>query len=67
MSSIDYDKLFEQYYQYEYDFNTKSLSRDDIADIKKFAKEKRVDYALAPIGTGIFNWIKTQNRSLRLN
>lgn len=65
MSSIDQNELFEQYYQNEYDFNTASLSQDEIADIKKLAREKRVDYALAPMGTGVFNWIIKQNNNIR--
>lgn len=65
MSSIDQDELFEQYYQNEYDFNTASLSADEIADIKKLVREKRVDYALAPMGTGVFNWILKQNSNIR--
>ena len=48
MSSIDNSELFEQYYQTEYDFNTASLTIDEIEEIKKLAREKRVDYAFAP-------------------
>lgn len=65
MSSIDRNELFEQYYQKEYDFNTASLSSDEIEDIKRLAREKRVDYALAPMGTGVFNWIRNQNSNIR--
>lgn len=65
MSSIDRNELFEQYYQNEYDFNTESLSLDEIADIKKLAREKRVDYALAPMGINVFNWILKQNSNIR--
>ncbi|MCM1083434.1 MAG: ImmA/IrrE family metallo-endopeptidase [Clostridium sp.] len=65
MSSIDHNELFKQYYQNEYDFNTTSLSSDEIMDIKKLAREKRVDYALAPMGTGVFNWILKQNSNIR--
>ncbi len=65
MSSIDRYELFEQYYQNEYDFNTESLSLDEIADIKKLAREKRVDYALAPMGINVFNWILKQNSNIR--
>ena len=65
MSSIDHNELFEQYYQIEYDFNTASLSLDELADIKKLVREKRVDYALAPMGTDIFNWILKQNNNIR--
>ncbi len=65
MSSIDHNELFEQYYQNEYDFNTDALSKDEIADIKKLVREKRVDYALAPMGTGVFNWILKQSGNIR--
>ena len=65
MLSIDHNELFEQYYQNAYDFNTASLSLDEIADIKRLVREKRVDYALAPMGTGVFNWILKQNSSIR--
>ena len=65
MSSIDHNELFEQYYQNEYDFNTASLSTDEIIDIKRLAREKRVDYALAPMGVNVFNWILKQNRNIR--
>lgn len=65
MSSIDHKELFEQYYQNKYDFNTASLSADEIADIKKLVREKRVDYALAPMGTGVFSWILKQDSNIR--
>lgn len=67
MSPINHKELFvfEQYYQKEYDFNTASLSVDEVADIKKLAREKRVDYALAPMGSGVFNWILKQNGNIR--
>ena len=65
MSSIDYKEIFEQYYQNEYDFNTTSLSADEIAEIKKLVREKRVDYNLAPMGTGIFEWILKENNNIR--
>lgn len=65
MSSIDHNELFEQYYQNKYDFNTGSLSADEIADIKKLVREKRVDYALAPMGTGVFSWILKQDSNIR--
>jgi Zn-dependent peptidase ImmA (M78 family) len=65
MSSIDHNELFEQYYQTEYDFNTASLTSDELMEIKKLVREKRVDYALAPMGTAIFNWILKQNNNIR--
>lgn len=65
MSSIDHNELFAQYYQNEYDFNTASLSKDELADIKRLVREKRVDYALAPMGTGVFNWVLKQNSNIR--
>lgn len=65
MSSIDHNEVFEQYYQKEYDFNTASLSEDEIVDIKRLVREKRADYALAPMGTGAFSWILNQNKNIR--
>ncbi len=67
MTSIDEEELFEQYYQNKYDYNTTSLSQDEIDEIKKLAKEKRVNYALAPIGTGIFEWILMQEPDIRIH
>lgn len=65
MSSIDNHELFEKYYQSEYDFNTTSLSFDEIDAIKKLAREKRADYALAPMGTGVFDLIQKQSSDIR--
>lgn len=65
MSSIDHKEIFEQYYQNEYDFNTESLSTTEIADIKRLVREKRVDYNLAPLGAGVFDWILKQNGNIR--
>ena len=65
MSSIDHKEIFEQYYQSEYDFNTESLSPAEIADLKKLVREKRVDYNLAPLGVGVFDWILKQNSNIR--
>ena len=65
MTSIDHKEVFEQYYQNEYDFNTGSLSAMEVADLKKLVREKRVDYNLAPLGVGIFDWILKQNSNLR--
>lgn len=64
MSSIDNKSVFEQYYQAEYDFNTTSLKEEDIDEIKELVKEKRVNYALAPIGEKIFEWIAEQNQDI---
>ena len=65
MTSIDNNELFEQYYQTEYDFNTASLTLNEIAEIKRLAREKRVDYASAPMGTGVFNLIQRQSQEIR--
>ena len=61
MISVNNQELFEQYYQREYDFNTNSLCEDEVDSIKALVKEKRVDYALAPIGEKIFGWITEQD------
>ena len=65
MSSIDQKGLFEQYYQVKYDFNTASLTAGEILEIKTLVREKRVEYALAPMGTGVFNWILNKNSNIR--
>ena len=44
MISVNNQELFEQYYQKEYDFNTNSLSEDEVDSIKALVKEKRVAY-----------------------
>lgn len=64
MLSIDNKELFEKYYQAEYDFNTSSLTDEEIDEIKELVKEKRVHYALAPIGTQIFSWITEQKQNI---
>ena len=65
MASIDNQDLFEQYYQKEYDFNTTTLTNDEVREIKRLVHEKRVDYGQAPIGERIFEWILAQERELR--
>lgn len=65
MTSIDNNELFEKYYQTEYDFNTTSLSIDEIDAIKKLAREKRVDYAFAPMGPSVFDLIQKQSSDIR--
>lgn len=65
MTSIDNNEIFKQYYQTEYDFNTASLTLNEIAEIKRLAREKRVDYASAPMGTGVFNLIQRQSQEIR--
>ena len=64
MISVNNQELFEQYYQREYDFNTNSLCEDEVDSIKALVKEKRVDYALAPIGEKIFGWITEQDTNI---
>ena len=65
MVSTDNQELFERYYQKEYDFNTTNLTDADVYEIKKLAKEKRVDYALAPIGDKVFEIITSNEPGLR--
>ena len=64
MVFVDNQKLFEKYYQAEYDFNTASLTEDDIDHIKELVKEKRVNYALAPMGEKVFGWIMEQSTNI---
>lgn len=65
MVSTDNQELFEKYYQKEYDFNTTTLTVEDVESIKRLAREKRVDYGIAPIGDKVFEWILNQNPNLR--
>lgn len=65
MLSINNQEAFQRYYQAEYDYNTSSLSEEEIDVIKELAREKRVNYALAPIGEKIFDWILEQNCNIR--
>ena len=65
MISVNNKELFEKYYQVEYDFNTTSLTEEDIDGIKELAREKRVSYALAPMGEKVFDWIMEQNANVR--
>jgi hypothetical protein len=65
MSSIEHKDLFEKYYQSKYDFNTQSLSVNEIREIKKLVREKRVDYNLAPLGVRVFDWILKEDNNLR--
>ena len=65
MVVVDNNLIFEKYYQAQYDFNTTSLSEQDIDDIKELVREKRVNYALAPIGEKIFEWVMEQNADVR--
>lgn len=64
MVSTDNQDLFEKYYQKQYDFDTDTLSIDEIDEIKKLVKEKRVDFNQAPVGDKIFEWILTQEPNL---
>lgn len=64
MVSINNQEAFQRYYQSEYDYNTSSLSEEEIYAIKELAREKRVNYALAPIGEKIFDWIAEQNANI---
>ena len=57
MSSLDDQKTFEKYYQRKFDFDTTALSQPEIDEIKQLVKEKRVNYAIAPIGENIFDFI----------
>lgn len=64
MRALYDEDVFKQYYQTNYDFNTTSLDEDEIDEIKSLVKEKRVNYALAPIGEKIFSFIVEQNSNI---
>ena len=61
MISVEDRETFEHYNQAEYDFNTSSLSEQEILKIKTLAKQQRVNYNLAPIGEQIFRFITEQS------
>lgn len=65
MVSIDDKEAFEKYYQKEYDFNTESLSETEVYEIKKLVREKRINYANAPIGDKIFELIISENSDIK--
>lgn len=65
MVSIDDKKIFESYYQVNYDFNTSSLTEKEVDRIKVLAEEKRVNYALAPMGEYIFDFILKKSPNIR--
>lgn len=65
MISLDNEAIFKEYYQANYDFNTSALKEEEIDDIKILVKEKRVNYAQAPIGDKIFDLIMDQHPNLR--
>lgn len=58
------NEMLDNYSQKRYDFEPNALTRQDIMDIKKLAREKRSDYNIAPIGTGIFNYICERENNL---
>ena len=64
MRALYDEDVFKQHYQTNYDFNTTSLDEDEIDEIKSLVKEKRVNYALAPIGEKIFSFIVEQNSNI---
>lgn len=64
MRFVDKKEVFEKYYQAAYDFNTLSLTGEEVDEIKALVKEKRVDYALAPMGGQIFSWMKERNPNI---
>ena len=64
MISFEDENLLKKYYQANFDFNTSSLSDKETDEIKILAKEKRVNYALAPLGEKIFDFISEQSPDL---
>jgi Zn-dependent peptidase ImmA (M78 family) len=67
MSQLDgmvFSNLIEDYSQIRYDFNPKALSRREINEIKTLAREKRVEYGIAPIGKNIFDFITSNEKNI---
>lgn len=66
MNILDDKEVFQKYFQAEYDFNTDTLSAREIEEIKCLAEQKRVRYALAPLGEKIFDFIAESSPQIRL-
>lgn len=66
MVSTECTEAFERYYQKEYDFNTTALTLNEVSEIKKLVREKRVKYASAPIGEKVFDWILNDNSNIKI-
>lgn len=62
---IDYEKLKQSYFQQDYDFTINALSNKEIEEIKRLAREKRVDYGQAPLGNRIFDLIASNEKDIR--
>jgi Zn-dependent peptidase ImmA (M78 family) len=50
--------------QSRYDLDNKILTKEEITLIKNLAKEKRVDYGIAPIGVNIFRLVREKEPNL---
>jgi Zn-dependent peptidase ImmA (M78 family) len=59
-----FDELVEAYSQIRYDFDPEALSKSEISKIKTLAREKRVDFGIAPIGKNIFDYIMSKEKNL---
>lgn len=67
MSQLDdmvFSNLIEDYSQIRYDFNPRALTRREINEIKTLAREKRVEYGIAPIGKNIFDFIMSKEKNI---
>ena len=57
-------EVFEHYKQDRYDLSMRDLTRKDLNGIKTLSKEKRSNYANAPIGRKIFRLISEQEPNI---
>lgn len=57
MDNDQYDSLLQAYSQIRYDFDVNALNLREVQQIKNLAKEKRVDFGIAPLGPQIFRYI----------
>lgn len=66
MNIFEDKEVFQKYFQVGYDFNTSTLSEEEIQEIKNLAEQKRVRYALAPLGEKVFDFIAESSPQIRL-
>ena len=64
-SKTEFDELINYYINSEKDYSfSDTLSPEDVYNIKSLVKQKRCQYANAPIGTEIFDFIKESEKAI---
>jgi len=54
----------KDYSQLRYDLESSPLNKEEIREVKRLAREKRLDYGIAPIATQIFTYLANKERNL---